>query len=390
MGAGASAGVFVAAAAMATGSAAPARADFDALIDPIIQPLLSSFTDAISAVDPAAALDMTSWTDSVLASLNTSFESLLPSTDSALAAASSSAEPASTAALTTATIPITVAEGTEPTVGATVDGASSTLLVDSGSSGLVVPLTTLDGGSTNFMTELQSLFSLGLPTNFGEGGYSGGVEYFYLDYNEPVSYTTATGSVGEATVPIEVEVYSYNPSDLSSLFTNDAFQNFDQSNDVTGILGIGTTGTGGAGESPIEAAGYQGVTVSLSGDGGTLTLDPTADTAGTQLTATGSTISGLTETVTNGSTTVGTATGVSDDLDTGGVYGTLPSSISSTALTPGDVVTVSENGTTLYSYTVGAGESPDITSGTSIDSGELALDGHTLSIDYGNGDLYLH
>ena len=48
VGVGAGAGVFLAAAAMATGSAvtaAPAHADFEDLLDPIIQPLLTSVTD---------------------------------------------------------------------------------------------------------------------------------------------------------------------------------------------------------------------------------------------------------------------------------------------------------------------------------------------------------
>ena len=70
---GGAAGAFMAAAAMATGSAvtaAPAKADIDALLDPIIQPLMTSLSDAIAGFDPAAATDLTSWTDSLLASLN--------------------------------------------------------------------------------------------------------------------------------------------------------------------------------------------------------------------------------------------------------------------------------------------------------------------------------
>src|ERR1700743_3642220 len=86
MGLGASAGAFIAAAAVATGSAAPAKADFEDLLDPIIQPILTSLTDSIAVFDPAAALDLTSWADTFLASLNTSFDFLLPSADSALAA----------------------------------------------------------------------------------------------------------------------------------------------------------------------------------------------------------------------------------------------------------------------------------------------------------------
>ncbi len=76
---GGAVGAFVAAAAMATGSAAPAKADFEELLDPIIQPLLTSVTDSLAGFDPAAATDITSWTDSLLSSLN-SIDLALPST----------------------------------------------------------------------------------------------------------------------------------------------------------------------------------------------------------------------------------------------------------------------------------------------------------------------
>jgi len=396
VGVGAGAGAFLAAAAMATGSAvtaAPAHADFEELLDPIIQPLLTSFTDAVSAVDPAAALDITSWTDNLLSSLG-SFDLALPSTDSALAAAA--AEPAAAATLpSTADLPITIQEATEPTVGATVDGAGTTLLVDTGSSGLVVPITALDGGSTNLLTEFQSLLSLGSPTSWGESGYSGGVEYLYLTYNEPVDYATTGGGTLDTTAPIEVEVYSWDPNNFGSLFTDNAFQNFLASNDVTGILGIGDNASGSAGVSPIEAAGYTGVTVDLPHhelilqDTNPYTALATLPNSGATPTTT------LTETVTTSTgTTVGSSS-VSDDLDSGGVYGTIPSSISSSTLAQGDIVKVYDGTTELYQYTVGTdsigqSEAPTVVSGTSIDSGVMPfltnpvyLDyaGHTISID---------
>ncbi len=391
IGVGAGAGVFLAAAAMATGSAvtaAPAHADFEDLIDPIIQPLLTSLTDSVAAFDPAAAVDLTSWTDSFLASLS-SLDVALPAAAEPAASAASSAEPA--AALSSVSIPITIAEDTEPTVAATVGGDSTTLLVDTGSSGLVVPLTDLDGGSTNFLTELETLYSLGSPTSFGEGGYSGGVDYYYLTYdNVAVDY----GGV-DTTAPVEVEVYSWDPSDFSSYFTNDAFQGFDADNDVTGVLGIGTTGTGGVGESPIEAAGYQGVTVDLPDK--LLTFDGTPETTGLELPATGSTVSGLTESVTTGADGTGTSVGsssISDDLDSGGVYGTIPSSIDSSTVPQGDYVNVYDGNTLLYSYQVetdsdGTNEAPDVTSGTAIDSGVIPFQQEPISIDYNTGDLYL-
>ncbi|MGB8793666.1 MAG: hypothetical protein WCD33_19470, partial [Mycobacterium sp.] len=149
---GGAVGAFAAAAAMATGSAvtaAPAKADFEDLLDPIIQPILTALTDSLAGFDPAAAADLTSWTDSFLSSLNAL---------DVTAALPSAAEPA--AALTTLSggdvIPLSVQEGTEPTVDVSVDGSTPELtLVDTGSSGLLVPLNDLS---------LTQLFELGFPT----------------------------------------------------------------------------------------------------------------------------------------------------------------------------------------------------------------------------------
>ncbi|WP_428340154.1 hypothetical protein [Mycobacterium sp.] len=373
---GAAVGAFVAAAAMATGSAAPAKADFEDLLDPIIQPLLTSFTDSVAVFDPAAALDLTSWTDSLLASLNTSFDFALPTTDTAAAAATTAAEPAAAAAATY-DLPITLSEGTEPTVNAAVDGGSSLpVLVDSGSSGLVVPYTDL--GSNPF-SQLESLFSLGTPTGISESGYSGGVDYIYLTYNSvPVSYADGLGTTG----PVEVEVYSWDPSNFLSYFTNDAFQTFLSGNaSEGGILGIGDNVGGAAGASPFDS--YGSALVDLKhGElviGGTNPYSVLDTVSGN-----GSIGSGLTETVTTntGAVVGSSAVPVSDDLDTGGVYGTIPSSISSSGLAQGDIVTVSEGSTVLYSYAVGAGGSPDIASGTTIDSGVEPFLTHALYIDY--------
>ena len=393
IGAGAGASLFLAAAAaMATGSAAPAKADFDDLLDPIIQPILTQVTDSISVFDPALATDLTSWTDTFLADLN-SLDSAVAAASTGATAAASSASPASASG--TYDLPITIQEDTEPTVQATVDGVSTSDLVDTGSSGLVVPLTELDGGSTNFLTELDTLFSLGSPVSFGESGYSGGVDYIYLTYDEPVDYATTSGTLDTTDVPVEVEVYSWDPSDLSSLFTNDAFQGFLGDNDVTGILGVGDTGTGGAGESPFESAGFGGVTVDEPK--GYLIVSSTPDTTGIELSATGSTVSGLTESVTTGSDGAGTVLGsgtVSDDLDSGGVYGTIPSSIYDGTVPDGDYVNVYDGNTLLYSYQVETdslsdSESPLVTSGSSIDSGVIPFEEYPISIDYDTGALYL-
>jgi hypothetical protein len=376
---GGAVGAFVAAAAMATGSAAPAHADFEDLLDPIIQPLLTSFTDSIAVFDPAAALDLTSWTDSLLASLNTTFDFALPSTDSALAAAATGAEPAAAAAATTYDLPITIQEATEPTVNAAVDGGSSLpVLVDTGSSGLVIPWQDLGSGS-----EFQDLLNLGSPASFGESGYSGGVDYLYLTYNSvPVNYADGLATTG----PVEVEIYSWDPSNFFSYFTNDAFQNFLSSNDSAGgILGIGDNVSGGAGTSPFDS--YGSVLLDLK-NGDLVVGGSNPYTALDTFSGNGSTASGLTETVTNGATKIGSGT-VADDLDSGGVYGTIPSSIAGTGSLQGDTITVYDGTKELYSYVVGTdsvpqSEAPTVISGSSIDSGVIPFLTHPLYIDYAN------
>jgi hypothetical protein len=376
VGMGASAGVFFAAAAMATGStvtAAPAKADFEDLLDPIIQPILTSLTDSIGAFDPAAALDLTSWTDSFLASLN-SIDLALPSVTEPAAAVAAAAEPA---ASTGGTIPLSVLEGTEPAVNASIGGGDSVpLLVDTGSGGLVIPYTDL---GDNWFTQLEELYNLGFPANFGISGYSGGVEYIYATYNNvPVDYLNTDGSTALATNgPVDVELLSWS-NNASDPFEN--FQSFLSSNDVSGILGIGDN-TAGPTTSPFESFG--GVTVDIPGD----KLIVGSDAPITGITLSGAPIVDVLESV-NG----GTPLEVTNNIDSGGVFGTIPSSLAS-SVPPGTVITV-ENAAhqVLYTYTTignfdvgtgtGVSDAPTIVSGTSIDSGVLPFLNHEIYLDY--------
>lgn len=379
---GAGAGVFLAAAAMATGSAitAPAaHADLETLIDPIIQPILSSLTDAITAVDPAAATDLTSWSDSLLSSLN-SIDLASPSTGSALAAASTAAEPA--ASTGTYTLPLTVLEGTEPTVQAAIDGSSTSvpLLVDTGSSGLVIPSTDL---GSNFLSQLEALYSLGTPTGLSESGYSGGVDYLYLTYNNvPITYADGLTTNG----PVDIEIYSWDPSNFGSYFTDNAFQNFLSANAVEGILGIGPS-TAGPTTSPFESFGNVTVDISNPGAGtGDLIVGGAAPTSGTTLS--GAPIS--TEYI---SIDGGALQKVSNDLDSGGVTGTIPSSLltsseydsSTNLVNPGTTIAVyaDQAGTQeLYHYTVTAANDPIVVSGSTMDSGIYPFLNGPISMEY--------
>jgi hypothetical protein len=357
VGMGAGAGVFFAAAAMATGSAAPAKADFEDLLDPIIQPILTSLTDSLTAFDPASALDLTSWTDSFLASLN-SIDLALPSAAEP-AAAAAAAEPA---AVPSYVLPLTLLDtpATEPAVNASIDGGSSVpVLVDTGSAGLVVPWQDLGSDS-----EFQDLLNLGFPSSFGESGYSGGVDYLYLTYNDvPVTYADGLTTDG----PVDVEVYSWDPSNLGSFFSNDAFQDFLSGNAVNGILGIGENSAGPT-TSPFESFGN--VTVDVPGKDLIVGGDPVSGTqlVGAPISADYISIDG------------GALQAVSNDVDSGGVTGTIPSSLLTSSeynsttdlVNPGTTIAVyaDKAGTDeLYSYTVNATNAPIVVSGSTMDSG---------------------
>jgi hypothetical protein len=369
---GGAVGAFLAAAAMATGSAAPAKADFDDLLDPIIQPLLTSLSDAIAGFDPAAATDLTTWTDSVLNSLST-FD---PST-----ALSSTAEPAAAAASSTSDstsgtydIPLTVKEVTEPTVQASIDGSSDqTLLVDTGSTGIVIPWQDLG---------LSGLLDLGFPTGILPSSYSGGIDYIYLTYDD-ASVDYGNGVLTTTDTPIDVEILSW-PTSLSPGSPLD-FQQFLSDNDVTGILGIGDDTLGPNSASPLES--YGGVTVDIPQD--LLVVGSNAGTPLATVDGAPTPTSDLYESV-NG----GTPVAVSDDVDSGGVYGTIPSSLES-SVPSGTEISVYDNssdtGSPLYSYTVtGSGDdstAPEVVSGTSIDSGVEPFLEEPIYIDYTNDTL---
>jgi len=365
---GGAVGAFAAAAAMATGSAvtaAPAKADIDALLDPIIQPIITSLSDAIVGFDPAAATDLTSWTDSLLASLNSlDIGAALPASAEP-AAALAAADPSSSYE-----IPITMAEGTEPTVQASIDGTSNTLLVDTGSSGLVVPWEAL---GSNDLSALYNLFTLGFPSSFGESGYSGGVDYFYATYDTiPVDYGSGAGALDTSGEPTDVVLFSW-PSSVSSQV--DSFEQFLADNDSPGgILGIGPN-TGGPGTSPFESLG--GVTIDISNpSAGTGDLIVGADNpfSGT------STLSSAPSVATWVSVDGAAPQEIVNDLDSGGATGALPSSLftsseynSSTDLVnPGTTIAVYSNQAEtdlLYSYTVSADNDPYVVSGSDMDSG---------------------
>jgi hypothetical protein len=390
---GAGASVFVAAATLATSSAAPARADFEDLLDPIIQPMLASLTDSVAAFDPSAAADLASWSDSALSAIN-SIDVAQPGVESASAAAATGTVDSPTTGVYD--IPLGLQNGNELSAYASIDGGSPTnLLVDTNYSGLVVPFTNFDGNSYNFFTELEHIYDLGVPVGLGESSY-GGVDYLYLTYDGvSVDYTALTNDQLNDLItntPVEMEVYSWDPSNLGTLSSNDAFQNLLTGDQVSGIMGIGQGTSESAGVSPLAGAGFTGVTVDdtpFALGGGLIVDDNNPFTAIATLPSVGSTPTGdLYETVSNilGQNPVGTT--VSDTIDSGGGYGTIPASLAGN-VAPGDLITVytSQGGTELYQYLVGDSEVPATASGSSIDSGVVPFFTEPIYLNYANDSV---
>jgi hypothetical protein len=373
------AGACLAAAVVATGSlftAAPARADVDDLLDPILQPLLTHVVDSLSGIDPTLGADLTAWTDSALAHLDSLDSAAALSSTAATADSTTTSSDASTGF---AYIPITVQEDTEPSVQATVDGSNTSLLVDTGSSGLVVPWQDLGTSHLEVLRELRAAGDH--PEKVGHSGYSGGVQYTYREY-DGLTVDYGNGQLTTTNTPVDIVWNSHGT------FGSDGPRNFEEflkDNDVTGILGIGDN-TAGPTESPFEATGYTGVTVDLP-QNELIVGDTNPGTA--IFTVNGAPISSLYETVTTGGVTK--ASTVTDDVDSGGVYGTVPSSLGAAQ---GSTITVysSNGGTELYSYTVGTdsdhiSELPTSTSGTSIDSGEIPFREEPIYIDYAKDQM---
>ena len=128
-----------------------------------------------------------------------------------------------------ATVPLTIDQGTEAIVHASVNGGSSVpLLVDTGSTGLVIPLQDI------------GLQHLGLPTGIGTGAYSGGDTYFYLKFNSTINF--GNGIVTSPTT-VDAVFFSFPGS----------FSNFASSNGAVGILGVGALTAGPNTTSPITA-----------------------------------------------------------------------------------------------------------------------------------------
>src|SRR6516162_11193137 len=145
----------------------------------------------------------------------------------------------------TATTPLTLREGTEPVVDASVgSGGAEPLLVDTGSRGLVIPFTDVGG--------LFGLLRLGIPLGINMSSYgfgTGDLDYVYLRYDAKVNFG---GGLVASHTPVDVELFAF-PTSLQSLQQNGlTFQSSFATDGAAGVLGVGPNATGPGTSSPTQ------------------------------------------------------------------------------------------------------------------------------------------
>jgi PPE-repeat protein len=226
-------------------------------------------------------------------------------------------------------VPISIFGGIEPIVGVSVNGGPTVpLLVDTGSTGIVIPL------------QYIGWQHLGIPTGLGISGYSGGLGYIYASFNGPVNF--GNGVVTTSTT-YNVPLISW-PTTPGGAWT---FTQFFAPDGVVGVLGLGPNAGGPGTTIPTQALpGHlgQGVLINETDFSNPyLQFGPPPTTLGTPI----ATLSGSPITTLHVSVNGGTPMPILANIDSGGVQGTIPFSAHT-----GDVISVyAPDGTPLYQYT---------------------------------------
>lgn len=274
----------------------------------------------------------------------------------------------STAALNSrvyALVPVTMRATTEPIVYVTINGGPSTpVLVDTGSSGLVVT-----------MASVGDAAPLGSPTSQGTSGYSGGLTYSYTSYKTTVNFGN-----GIVTEPTDVAIV--DPADAAS-----ALAFFHQLGGASGVLGIGANAAGPGPSIPTTALPgdlSQGVFLYQSlflGIAGVMVFGP--NPLPTRTSVSGAPDAYLNVKINNGSpTTVGAI------IDSGGVYGTiLQSMVGGSTVPVGTRISVyTPEGVLLYAYTVTSQNRPTVITSGLINTGYVPYQHGPVYLDYTTPD----
>lgn len=240
----------------------------------------------------------------------------------------------------TATAPLTLCGGAEPLVNASVGGGAPVpLLVDTGSTGLVIPFQNAGG--------LLGTLQLGLPTGFGVGGYSGGINYLYATYNAPVNFG---GGLVTSRTPVDIELFAWPASISAAMNHGLTFQSYFAQDGASGVLGVGPN-AGGPGPSiatqALAAPYNQGLLINETGQHPYLQFGAPPTNLNPIALFSGSPIATL-EIGTGLLGAIFPQYSVNAVIDSGGVEGTIPTGLNAV---PGELISVfAPNGALLYSY----------------------------------------
>ncbi|MEB3020437.1 PecA family PE domain-processing aspartic protease [[Mycobacterium] crassicus] len=331
------------------GAPAPAaQADWDDLFQPLV--------DAISWVDPGVAAD----TDpgSALASLDTLFngwyQDLVYTPLHGIApwlfgpdvpGSAVAYNPDSTNLPDSFTVPMHVNLNTQPVINVSVGGGAQTeVLVDTGAAGLVMPI-----------WNINPFGITGLPTGFNIGQFGGALNYFYMELPTTVTFTGANGDTLTADTTVDAVLFAF-PANFSP-FGPWSIESYLAGSSV-GILGIGPNALGPTPDHipTADLPGTLGHGVLIDQPGGKLIFGDNPLEGGTVIP--GAPWADLKVSIDGAAPTA-----VRGVIDSGGVYGTMPSSVlgnvtpnANGTLPDGTTIAVyAKDGTTLlYSYTVGS------------------------------------
>jgi hypothetical protein len=246
------------------------------------------------------------------------------------------------------------------TVSLTMNGVQQPLAYISVNGGPMEPVI-VDTGSTGLVIEPQYVPTQGLGSEVfsGSAGYSGGLSYSYDTYDTTVSFGN-----GLVTSPTAV--------DLVTPQSTSAFENYFASTGAVGVLGIGPDN------------GFPGTSTVITALPGTLDqgalinesqhlLEFGPNPLPSTISIAGAPTSGLDVQIGNGP-----LEHVAVAIDSGGIYGFLPSSVLDTGQTSGTIpagITISvytgDGQTLLYSYTTTATNAPFVTTGNQVNSGYI-------------------
>lgn len=276
------------------------------------------------------------------------------------------------------TVPLEIIHVTEPTVHANVNGGpTSTILVDTGSAGLVVSPEDVGG--------ILGVLHMGLPTGLSISGYSGGLYYIFATYTTTVDFGN-----GIVTAPTAVNVVLLSiptsPFAISTYFsalladpTTTPFEAYFGAVGVDGVLGVGPNAVGPGPSIPTMALpGDLNQGVLIDAPAGELVFGPNPLPA-PNVEVVGSPITTLYVKIDGG-----TPIPVPSIIDSGGVTGTIPSYVIGSGTLPANTnieVYTSPGGDRLYAFNT-SDYRPTVISSGLMNTGFLPFRFQPVYIDY--------